>query len=240
MSGALAINQSIDHKPSAPSTWGGWGQMLLVYLLIPVGMVLGGLTGFPPMTSIVGMSLPLLAATFFVRREGLRWSNLIFGRPLSVKQFCMFTVLAIVAAYFFATLATLLAVRVFGLPPLDVSRFSILEGNLFMYLWFLLPVAWGSAAIGEELLMRGFFLHRLRGLAGTYVAVVLQAFLFAIGHFYQGIVGVISIFMLGLVFGAVYVRSGGNLVPLIIAHGVIDTLALTAIYLGYGEALQIS
>ena len=106
-----------------------------------------------------------------------------------------------------------------------------------MYLWFLIPVAWGSAAIGEEMLARGFLLHRAEGLTGTTVAVVLQAALFAMAHFYQGLTGVVNIFVLALVFGAVYLKSGRNLLPLIVAHGLIDTYGLTMLYVGRADML---
>ncbi|TVS19263.1 MAG: CPBP family intramembrane metalloprotease [Gammaproteobacteria bacterium] len=75
-------------------------------------------------------------------------------------------------------------------------------------------------------------LHRLEGLTGTSVAVVLKAPIFAAAHFHQGITGVIAVFALALAFGAVYVRNVRNCVPLIIAHGLIDTCAMTALYLG--------
>lgn len=42
----------------------------------------------------------------------------------------------------------------------------------------------------------------------------------------------IAVFALALAFGAVYVRNVRNCVPLIIAHGLIDTCAMTALYLG--------
>jgi membrane protease YdiL (CAAX protease family) len=42
------------------------------------------------------------------------------------------------------------------------------------------------------------------------------------------------------VFGAIYVRSGRNLLPLILAHGLIETVALTLVYFGHGEMLQLT
>lgn len=53
----------------------------------------------------------------------------------------------------------------------------------------------------------------------------------------QGPTGVANIFVLALVFGAVYLRSGRNLWPLIAAHGIIDTVGITLIYLGRTDLL---
>jgi hypothetical protein len=217
-----------------------WVEMAIVLLLIPVGLVLGGLTGFPPLTNIVAMALPLFAATLFLRRRGIAWKNLAFGKHQTPQQVVQSCLLALTLSYAAVISASWFMVVVVGLSALDTSALeSVLQGNLVVYLWFLIPVAWGSAAIGEELLMRGYFLHRLEGKAGLQAAIIAQALIFALFHFYQGIVGVVSIFLLALVFGHVYIRAGRNLLPVILAHGVIDTVSLTLIYLGYADWLKI-
>ena len=101
------------------------------------------------------------------------------------------------------------------------------------YLLFLIPVSWGSAAFGEEMLLRGFLLNRIEGLTRSAVWAVLgQAAIFALAHLYLGITGVLMVFVVALVFGAVYLRCGRNLWPVIVAHGLVDTVAMTALYLG--------
>ena len=224
-----------QHNPPGPLR--GTLEIASIFVLLPLGGILGGLTGFIPLSAIGAIVLPLLAATLFLRREGVLWRDLVFGRPLPPLQVLGFTGLAL-ALVLFAVTASNAVLRAMGFPPADVSVFTqLLEGDLVIYLWFLLPVSWGSAAIGEELLMRGYLLHRLEGLAGTAAAVVLQALIFALAHFYQGITGVVNIFVLALLFGLVYLRSGRNLLPLILAHGLIDTFSMTALYLGRSEYL---
>lgn len=211
----------------------GWLEVLAIPLLIPVGGIMGGLTGFAPLGPIGAVGLPLLVATLFLHLEGKSWSSLAFGRAIGTRQLLGFAVLAFVASFAAVSVVVMILQQGFGFPPVDVSAFeSVIKGNLTAYLWFLIPVAWGSAAIGEELLVRGYLLHRIEGLAGLRIAIVLQAIIFSSAHFYQGITGVLSVFVLSLIFGAVYVKSGRNLLPVIIAHGVIDTFALTAVYFG--------
>jgi hypothetical protein len=65
--------------------------------------------------------------------------------------------------------------------------------------------------------------------------VLLQALVFALGHAYQGVTGVVNLFVVGLILGYVYLRGGRNLWPVIVAHGLIDTLSTTLVYLGYGQ-----
>lgn len=215
----------------------GWLQVVAIVLLLEIGGVLGALTGFVPLAPILSVLLPLVAAGHFLRRERVAWRSLLVGTRLGWQQVLGYALLAVVAAYVLVIAAEAVMER-FGLPLPDYSGFQqLLEGNLVMYLWFLLPVTWGSAAFGEELLVRGFLLHRLEGLAGTTAALFLQAIIFAVAHFYQGLGGVITVFLVALVFGAVYLRCGRSLLPLFIAHGVVDTVGITAFYMGWADLL---
>ncbi|MEM9313508.1 MAG: type II CAAX endopeptidase family protein [Pseudomonadota bacterium] len=220
-----------------PTRLRGALEVLTVVLLLPVGGIVGGLTGFVPAAAIMSVLLPLIAATLFLRREGLAWRELVFGRRLSFLAIFGFTLLALAGGLGLEMVAGL-SMHALGLPEADISAFSrLVEGNLGMYLWMLIPVAWGSAAIGEELLVRGFMQHRLTGMTGPLLGAFLQALIFGLAHFYQGITGIVTTFAIGFAFGLVYLRSR-NLLPLIVAHGLIDTFAMTALYLGHPELLS--
>ena len=67
-------------------------------------------------------------------------------------------------------------------------------------------------------------------------AVVLQALPFALGHAYQGPVGVVAIFFSGLITGTGSLVWGRNLWPVIIAHGLQDTVGFYALYAGLANA----
>jgi membrane protease YdiL (CAAX protease family) len=123
-------------------------------------------------------------------------------------------------------------------PPQDISLLTdSIEGNTTNFVVFMIFVVWGSAAFGEELIARGFILDRISKTSGVYVAIFVQAAIFGLAHSYQGVAGVVPIFALALVFGFVYVRAGYNLGPLIAAHGIIDTIAITMIYLGHSDLI---
>jgi membrane protease YdiL (CAAX protease family) len=82
--------------------------------------------------------------------------------------------------------------------------------------------------------VRGFILNRLEILTNNSMwAVVAQAAIFAVAHFYQGITGVLVVFVIGLIMGAVFIRCGRNLWPVIVAHGLADTIAVTSFYFGW-------
>ncbi|MEO1078748.1 MAG: type II CAAX endopeptidase family protein [Pseudomonadota bacterium] len=219
-----------------PSLQRGWLEVIAIVLLIEAGGVVGSLTGFLPAVPIGSITLPLVAATLFLRREGVRWLELAFPARPSAAATVAYAALALLTAVGMTMLVSF-AIQPLGLPGPDLTAFVVLiEGKLSMYLWMLIPVCWGSAAIGEELLVRGFLQHRLTGMTGRGTGVALQALIFAAAHFYQGLSGVIMVFVIGLVFGLVYQRSR-NLLPLFLAHGLIDTFSITAIYLGRADLL---
>ncbi|KQT22850.1 hypothetical protein ASG22_13955 [Chryseobacterium sp. Leaf405] len=116
--------------------------------------------------------------------------------------------------------------------PADYSSFKIIEGNPKMYFKWLFNM-WISAAIGEELLFRGFAFSQLKKLLGEkkILIVLLSAIMFSLPHLYQGISGLIMTFLFGLAFGFIYLKFQ-NIWINIIVHGLIDTVFLTLSYYG--------
>jgi CAAX protease family protein len=120
----------------------------------------------------------------------------------------------------------------------DLSEFTPLVGNLKLASVYSVLV-WTWAAFGEELTYRGYVLNRAADLGGrTGFAwaggLFLTVGLFGFGHSYQGLAGMIDTGIHGLVFGVVYLASGRNLWPCIIAHGVCDTVGIVLIFFGVG------
>ena len=70
------------------------------------------------------------------------------------------------------------------------------------------------------------------GKGGWAVALVLQAILFGLDHFYQGVAGMIDVGVYGFVYGAIFLIARRNLWANALAHGFLDTLAFTLLYLG--------
>jgi hypothetical protein len=63
-----------------------------------------------------------------------------------------------------------------------------------------------------------------------------QATLFAFGHAYLGPRGMLNAGALGLLGGLCYLWNGRNLWPLFIAHGLVDSVGLTALFLGLARS----
>lgn len=105
-----------------------------------------------------------------------------------------------------------------------------MRDDLGEYLFWAIPVSWGSAAFGEELLARGFILNRIAHVIGSLrtpaicAAIVLQAAIFGAFHIYQGIGGALMTGAAGLILGLVWLVGGRNLWPCFLLHGLIDFL----------------
>ncbi len=98
--------------------------------------------------------------------------------------------------------------------------------------WWRIPVlilVSFANAWAEEIIVVGFLLTRLHQLRVRPVtALVLSSLLRGTYHLYQGFSAGLGNVVMGLVFGYTWRRTG-RLWPLIIAHGVINTVA----YVGY-------
>lgn len=180
--------------------------------------------------TMLATGITVLALT---RREG--WQSLGLQRPASWPRALLQALGLSLLAYLAAGLAMGLATRGLGLPPADFGRFADLKGNLPALLG-MLAISWSSAAVGEELLFRGFLQTRLQTLLGTgkgagLAAALLQALLFGLAHAYQGLGGIIVTGCVGLVFGLAYWRLR-CLWPVMLAHGLVDTLSMLALYAG--------
>lgn len=189
-----------------------------------------------------GATLVALAvATLLLRRRGVGWRDLGCRRPPLMRVAAIWTAGLFIADMLFIPPLTSMLGNALHLPPQRFEAFSHLRGNLALYLALLIPITWGSAAFGEELLFRGFIVRRLTdALGGTeraeLAAVVGQATLFAFGHAYLGPRGMLNAGALGLLAGLCYRWNGRNLWPLFIAHGLVDSIGLTVLFLGLSHS----
>jgi hypothetical protein len=121
-------------------------------------------------------------------------------------------------------------------PNLAAETFASIKGNLPVFL-MIIPAVWAFAAFGEEFLYRGYLMTRLADIFGGgrmawVLAIAGQALFFALAHWYQGVVGMVSIGIGAVITGIATVAWGRNLWPAIVAHGLTDTLGFTLLYLG--------
>lgn len=118
-------------------------------------------------------------------------------------------------------------------PQANRQIAQALGQNKLLFAVWVGPVVWLQAAVIEEL-YRAFMLAKLWRVWGGPLAreltVVGSALLFGLGHAYQGPQGILGTAAIGLILGLHYMRRG-RLLPLIIAHGIYDTVILTSLVL---------
>jgi membrane protease YdiL (CAAX protease family) len=144
-----------------------------------------------------------------------------------------FSILTLATGFTVIGIATAL-----GYPP---SQSAVLTQQPETLSGFLLDIVfgvWVGAAIGEELFFRGILLSKFTtmfggGRSALVLAVIAQAIWFGAGHVSQGVSGMIMTGVIGAVVGTYFVTRGRRaLFPLMIGHGLVDTVSQTIYFVG--------
>ena len=192
----------------------------------------------------ISLLLTLGILTLYLRARKLPWAALGLVPLRGWKSRLMVIPQAGLTLIAFAVVVALTTVvgPALGISALaEVSagvedRWGDVAGNLPHFLVWL-AIVWTAAAFGEEMFFRGYLITRVQsvlptGRIGAAGAVMLSAAIFGYGHFYyQGWRGAIVTGGIGLAFGTMFLLFRRNLWPLILLHGVIDTLTFTAIFM---------
>jgi CAAX protease family protein len=81
-------------------------------------------------------------------------------------------------------------------------------------------------AVAEEIIFRGYLILRFKTLSkSTVAAVVISAFIFSLGHGYEGSAGVITVGFIGALFGIIYLWRR-SLVPTMVMHFLLDFIGI--------------
>lgn len=186
-------------------------------------------------------ALMLLCVYLLARSEGLRLSDLAnldrgnLGRDLRRGLVLAPLVLAALAVASFVASAVvfgLLGNPFAGQAPGSSPGFGYADSlPLVLASVVMIPLA---AGIVEELSFRGYALPRLAGLSGRVWAVVITSAGFGLEHvgfalFWEdwrfALMRGLSTFLVGLLLGTIYLKQG-RLVPLIVAHALVNVVGL--------------
>jgi len=225
-------------------------EIVVVFLPMALGLIVSENTGSDRLPlggdivliqgpiAFLGMAISLVFFWVAARLRGAGWDDFGLTRPKSWVRTLLMS-LGVALAVFVAVKVVITPIMNIlpGLGPRDMSRFSPLEGNLPNLIVNLVGM-YITAAFLEEFLWRGYLIERLIDLVGSRgklawaIALIGSAAIFGLVHYDQGIAGMFKISMIGLVFGLSYLAVGRNLWPLMIAHGLIDTLDFVTHYFG--------
>jgi membrane protease YdiL (CAAX protease family) len=174
-----------------------------------------------------------LAAWAVLRWRGESWAGLGLRRPPKASiaiavAVALYLVNMALSAWVVPVLAQWIA------PIRQPSFLAYIRGNLGGFLTWL-AIGWIVGAFIEELLFRGFLLNRIADLLGGTKAalalgVVAQAVLFGALHLYGGGFAFLYATVFALANGVFYLAAGRNLWPLILVHGVWNTVQIWGLY----------
>ncbi|MDQ7018432.1 MAG: type II CAAX endopeptidase family protein [Robiginitomaculum sp.] len=194
----------------------------------------------------VSLVTVLVILTGYMRFRGLSWSDMglralpgIKAKLMVIPQaFLVFLAFAAVLAPIFLISEALGLTVMTEIPAGVEERWGDIAGSLPHYLLWM-GIVWTASTFGEEMFFRGFLITRLqaafKGLPMTSIlAVLLPALLFGYGHmYYQGLRGFIVTGAIALAFGAMFLVFKRNLWPIILLHGIINSIGMTSRYMGW-------
>ena len=175
-----------------------------------------------------------LGVTFLILRGSkFDWARFGIGRKITGK---------IVLKSLIITLVLFIVFSIFIDPILqtwlgeyDLSSIEDIRGNLVGYI-VLMVIMWVFAAFGEEFLFRGYYMKALAELLGNnnkawLLSAIITSLYFGVSHAYQGLVGVVSVFLWSFVISWIFNKNRNNLLLLVLIHGFYDSIGITLIFL---------
>jgi membrane protease YdiL (CAAX protease family) len=228
---ASAAPRSETKSLSPGQKWLSFGEFLLGAAIVIGHNVYQVIPNEVPILFLIGL------VSFRLRERS--WTAMGLGRPMSWRR----TLLIAVAAAFLR-----IALSAAVTDPLTAhfwpaakapAGMNEITGHAWVALRWL-GLIWTFAAFGEEIGYRGYLLNRAADVGGRtkfgyWAGVAAVAVLFGYGHYYKGPAGIIDSGMAGLILGAAYVLSGRNLWACILAHGLIDTVGVVAVFFGWAS-----
>lgn len=178
--------------------------------------------------------LTSLVSFFILKKRSLSFDEIGLNK-FTINNSFLSQVITVSALIFLVQAIGLLVIGfLFGTPESG----SAIDNQPETLIGFLLDIVfnvWLLTAFGEEFIFRGMILNRLGALfnnenntATIYLISGLQAIWFGLAHQSQGASGILITGFIGFALGVYVLKfSKFGLWPLIIAHGLVNTVVLT-------------
>jgi len=172
-------------------------------------------------------------AFLILRGSKFDWARFGIGRKISGKTVLKSLLITLVLFFVFSTIIDPMLEAWLG--EYDLSSVEDIRGNLVGYI-ILMIIMWVFAAFGEEFLFRGYYMKALAELLGNnnkawILSAIITSLYFGISHIYQGLTGVVAVFLWSLTISLIFNRNRNNLLLLVLIHGFYDSIGITFIFL---------
>lgn len=176
----------------------------------------------------------LLYSILYLNKDfaGWQWKDIGLGKPRTWWETLFVTGV---------TLGAMVLISIFVQPwayslssPPDISHYAILQQNLPLLISSIV-VTFITSAFLQEVIFRAFLINALDVLTGNnshsiWFALVISSIVFGLMHAWQGFSGILLTGIVGFVFGIIYLLNGRRIWPLVIVHGILDTITLVYVY----------
>ena len=205
--------------------------LLEVLLVATVFMTMRWMFSSVKYSSQIAEVVTLVVITYLFINRNISWRDVGFTFPKNWIKSIGYTILCI------AAIGLIFNFVIQPLFPHGANEIngdnSVISFNEMLFQVFIIAI--GAAAIGEEMMFRGFLLNNLNAVFGkngfgTTLAILLQALIF--GALHSGVQGMVSAGVIGVILGTFYVIAGRNLLVVMAAHAVPDILSIVSSYQG--------
>lgn len=177
-------------------------------------------------------ALVLTISIKYLRKE--RWADLGFF-SVHIKKILIAVAIGLLFGLTDNYLFDPLLSKLLGKAP-DLSAFAGIKGNV-QGLLVMLAIGWFIGGVFEEYFFRGYLFHRFSTLIRNrrlyqIITISLISIVFALGHSYQGVTGMIETFYFSIIMGLLYFYFGKNVWYLMLVHGMYDTVGIIWLFLG--------
>lgn len=182
------------------------------------------------------ISLVIIAANYF-EFKGKPFSALGFYRErFTTKNLLILAPLAAFGLFVFYVFALVPGIEMLTGVPIDYSSMAQLKGNLPTTIVWLL-IVWATAAFGEEIIFRGYFMRQFVKFFGDSkislaINILIFCSFFGYMHMQQGITGQIVAGSTGALLSIIFYLRKYDLWFMVIVHGVFNTLGILSFYFG--------
>ncbi len=203
-----------------------WKAITLIELCAAAATIILDL--FIPTLLILG----IMIVSLLIRREHI--ASIGFKRPQSWLRMTGFAFVSVFFLQLFDVGVVMPILNRLTGKTIDYSGFASLQGNLGQ-LFMILAVSWILAALGEEIVYRGY-LQKLLGnlfgnkLSGVLLTVGISSLLFGLAHTEQGVIGVVVTTIDALFFSWLKRKFDNNLWASILAHGFYNSIGMIVFY----------
>jgi len=206
--------------------------------IVVLAMLIAPLFGFIDRNFVFFFGLGI--AFLILWGSNFDWSRFGIGKKLNKKT--ILKSLIITLAFFIGFNVIIDPVLQLLLGDFDLSSLEDIRGNFSGYI-ALMIIMWIFAAFGEEFLFRGYYMKGLAELLGDtnktwLLSAIITSLYFGISHAYQGLVGVVSVFLWSLCLSFIFNRNRDNLLLLVLIHGFGDSIGITLLYLNKDHVIS--